>query len=311
MLMIARSCVYTALIGNYEKLNEQPVARQSGIPFICLTDDPKLNSETWRVVQVRPIFPTDTVRSQRLLKLLPYRHLVDFEHSLYIDNSVVLTAPPEKILAEYLPASPFALPTHSFRNRVHDEFVEVLAHQLDDPDRIREHLEAFEASDPDGLEERPYWSGILLRDHTNRDVREASEVWAAHVLRYSRRDQLSSNHAFRQTGLAPLRIGIDNYASWFHRWPEIEGRKTEIRSFRSAHDTARQQEVARLLEEASMLRHRLVTAEDSIAKLGDEAARLSERLSDERKHLEAVTNSLSWKLTTPLRTIEGWRKRRL
>jgi len=66
--MNARSCVYTALIGNYEKLNEQPVARQSGIPFICLTDDPKLSSETWRIVQVSPLFRADPVRSQRLLK---------------------------------------------------------------------------------------------------------------------------------------------------------------------------------------------------------------------------------------------------
>ena len=30
------ACVYTTLIGGYEKLNEQPVATNSRLPFICL-----------------------------------------------------------------------------------------------------------------------------------------------------------------------------------------------------------------------------------------------------------------------------------
>jgi TOD1/MUCI70, glycosyltransferase-like domain len=225
MLEPGTSCIYTCLIGRYEKLNEQPMARASALPFVCLTDDPDLVSETWRIVRVQPAFQCDPVRSQRLLKLLPHRYLDGFTRSLYIDNSVVLTAPAEKILAEYLTGVPFALPTHSYRERARDEFTAVLAHRFDDPVRVAEQRDAYEACDPDGLDERPFWTAILLRDHCDPAVRAALETWAMHVLRYSRRDQLSANHAFRHARFSPRRIEIDNHASWFHNWPVVpEGR---------------------------------------------------------------------------------------
>jgi hypothetical protein len=222
----SKSCVYTCLIGRYEKLNEQPMARQSALPFVCLTDDPELTSETWRIVRIHPAFQSDPVRSQRMLKLLPHRYLNGFERSLYIDNSVVLTAPPEEIFAEHLTGVTFALPTHSYRECIRDEFTEALINQLDDPTRIAEQRQAYEECDPDCLDERPFWSAILLRDHLDPVVREALETWATHVLRYSRRDQLSANHAFRRVGFTPHRIEIDNFASLFHRWPVVRERET-------------------------------------------------------------------------------------
>ena len=122
-----RVCVYTVMIGNYEMLNEQPMAHRSDMPFICLTDDPSLQSETWKVVQVTPAFKMDPIRSQRLLKICP--HLIDalagFDRSLYIDNSVVLTEPPESIIESYGWGQGIGLPTHSFRESVMDEFIEV------------------------------------------------------------------------------------------------------------------------------------------------------------------------------------------
>jgi hypothetical protein len=87
-------CVCTTLIGGYETLNEQPAALSSSIPFICLTDDPGLTSETWQIRHVVPLFPADPVRSQRVIKLRPRDYLPEFAGSLYIDNTVRLKAPP-------------------------------------------------------------------------------------------------------------------------------------------------------------------------------------------------------------------------
>ena len=131
-------CVYTSLIGGYERLNEQPAARQSKIPFLCLTDDPNLRSETWRIIPVEPLFPQDPIRSQRMFKILPHRFLPDFDASLYIDNSVVLSKPPEEILNRYFRSGYLALPTHSFRETVLDEYLVVERVRLDDSSRIFE-----------------------------------------------------------------------------------------------------------------------------------------------------------------------------
>ena len=49
-------------------------------------------------------------------------------------------------------------------------------------------------------------------------------VWADHVLRYSRRDQLSVMVALDDT-VAYRGIDIDNFESRFHEWPVIEKRR--------------------------------------------------------------------------------------
>ena len=219
-------CVYTCLTGGYEPLNEQSVARDSQIPFLCMTDDPRLRSETWQIIPVQPLFPMDPIRSQRMLKILPHLLLpdFDFEASLYIDNSVVLLRRPEDVFDRYFSSTEFALPTHSFRDTVLDEFLEVVRLGFDDTRRVFEQLNHLALTDLHVLRKRPYWTGVLLRRHCAVAVQRALKLWAMHVQRYSRRDQLSVNLAFDRSGLEPRRIEIDNFRSWFHEWPCVTGR---------------------------------------------------------------------------------------
>jgi len=220
----AQLCVYTVLMGGYEYLNEQPTAAQSDIPFICFTDDPGLHSETWQIRLVSPLFAMDPVRSQRDFKLRPHIHLAEFDVSLYIDNSVILSRPPDEIFERYGVENGFALTGHELRQTVLDEFLEVAKQGYDDPGRVFEQLNHYTLVSPEVLEERPYWSGILLRDHREPAVCTMLDIWYGHVMRYSRRDQLSLNASFRQAGFAPEDMGIQNESSWFHSWPHAPGR---------------------------------------------------------------------------------------
>jgi hypothetical protein len=226
-----RRCVYTSLIGDYEALNEQPVAARSDIDFVCFTDNKNLTSSTWKIVTVNPIFQKDTVRSQRVIKLSPHEYLANYDLSLYIDNTVILSVKPEDIFAQYNGHSDFLVPSHSYRKSLLDEFIEVKERSLDDPKRIDEQLSDYRATDGNCLIERPYWSGILLRRHSKPEVQKVMRTWLQHVLRYARRDQLSANYAFRQAGLKPHRLDIDNYSSWFHTWPVSHNRRHNIRTY--------------------------------------------------------------------------------
>ena len=227
-----RLCVYTTLIGDYERLNEQPVATGSKIDFICFTDNGDLKSKTWKVVKIDPTFVKDPVRSQRIIKLSPHDFCEGYDTSLYIDNSVILSAKPEDIFEQYKEHWDFLLPTHSFRDSLVDEFRETVRLSLDDPNCIDEQLAHYRDTDLNCLSEKPYWSGIQIRRHTNSYTRRALRFWLAQVLRYSRRDQLSANYAFRQVGVAPHRLNIDTFSSWFHAWPVCSERKNEIRTFK-------------------------------------------------------------------------------
>jgi FkbM family methyltransferase len=288
------TCVYTCLTGGYERLNEQPVARRSNIPFICLTDDPSLSSETWQVRQLPMPLRDDPVRSQRLLKILPHRHLGDFERSIYIDNSVMLTAPPEQILEAYSGESAFAAPLHSFRKHAIDEFAAVAAQGLDDSARVSEQLLHYQASDPDGLLEKPFWTAILLRDHRDDRLKAMLEQWSYHVLRYSRRDQISLNHVLRHTGLSARRIDIDNHSSWFHTWPTSLDRRDDVR---------RSHRFGAFKLDAGVDSVLSVGATQRETNLARALAHAERQILEHEAQIKRLRASRSWRVTAPLRSL--------
>ncbi|MBV9065945.1 MAG: DUF616 domain-containing protein [Methylobacteriaceae bacterium] len=272
-----RVCVYTCLIGTTEVLNEQPFA-SSEIPFICFTDNPDRRSETWQLRLVTPLFEMDSVRSQRVLKILCHKYLPDFDVSLYIDNGVLLKQTPEEFITTYFPEFGLGVPEHSFRDDVLDEFLVVANDGLDDPSRIFEQLNHYAVTDPDSLEEKPYWTGILLRDHRNPSVPDLLDVWWAHVQRYSRRDQLSLNYVLRRCGVTPNAFALDNHNSSFHSWPHKTPARQPARMHRpvATYGTLS----ARIRELENMLAAVKGGSERQIAELQEANQRLAPRIRE-------------------------------
>ncbi|MER9845658.1 DUF616 domain-containing protein [Mesorhizobium australicum] len=296
------------MIGEYERLNEQPVAARSGMPFICLTDDPKLKSDTWQIRLVSPVFGMDPIRSQRELKLRPHLHLTEFGGSLYVDNTVVLRELPELIVDRYWSESGFSVPTHSYRQTVMDEFIEVARLGLDDPNRIFEQLNHYLIECPEALTDKPFWNAILLRDHADATVRNMSELWNSHVLRYSRRDQLSINYAFRKSGLKPGSILIDNFNSWFHDYSHLNDRDNSngIRhSFNSLMPP-----LGRIRDlESALVKQRLVSTEQErnhqvalIAQMRSHEEAMTSQSQALNSIIEATANRL-----TAIETSKSWK----
>src|SRR5436190_13933362 len=86
-----RRVVYTVLMGGYEPLLEQHVAARFDTDLVCFTDDPALASPTWQIRLVEPSLPSDSGRSSRRPKILAHEYLPDYDESIYVDNSVLLT----------------------------------------------------------------------------------------------------------------------------------------------------------------------------------------------------------------------------
>ena len=224
--MIERACVYTVLFGGYEDLLEQPIAAESELDFICFTDDPELQSNGWRVVQVEPLFAADPSRSSRYHKILAHKFLDGYDESLYIDNSILLLRPPERLLEHLLPGNAsLGAVAHSFRETVEDEFAAVMAAGFDVEWACLEQLEHYRRYHRDVLSRRPLAAGILARRHLRPEVVEAMERWWYHVLRYSRRDQLSFLVALSETSVEPVVAELDFHHNRYFRWPASTGRK--------------------------------------------------------------------------------------
>jgi hypothetical protein len=282
-----RRCIYTVLFGGYESLMEQYVAREYDVPLICFTDDASMTSDSWDIRVVTPAFAGDPIRSARSVKILAHEALPDFDTSLYVDNTVLLAQDPAQIFAALLPDdAPMAVIRHSYRETLDDEFDAVIELAKDASWVCMEQREHYRSWAPDSLQSDPIWTGVMLRRHHQPDVVATMKIWRDHVLRYSRRDQLSLPMVLGQTGLRLVVHEFDNFISPYWEWPRRANRvhayaqlsfgpeqviaslKSEVDTLRSELDQVRE----RAAGQTSVLQRRLAKAQVSAARADAKAA---------------------------------------
>ena len=224
--------------------------------------------------------------------------MAEFDRSLYIDNSVVLQALPEALFAASDLSSGLCLAAHPDRETVLEESAAVHRARLDEAERVLWQLSDYHGAFPEILGARPYWTGILLRDHRNPAVTRAMKIWLAHLCTYSRRDQLTANLAFALAGIEPGFLAVDAHESPYHVWPVSHQRKIEIRVCQTPPD---QTEAAIALQLLEMRLMTMATHNRELQKAHDQA----------RHHYELIAQSTSWRMLAPLRAlVHGLRKLR-
>ena len=319
-----RRVAYTALLGRYERLNDDQ-AQSTSVRFICFTDDPQLTSDRWEIELIVPEFPLDLVRSQRVIKLRGHESLDEFDETLYIDNSVSLRRDATDLLDEWLADADVAIPLHSFRDSLTDEFAEVVASGLDDHHVVYEQFDHYAATQPEVLRARPLWCGMIARRQAPR-VRAAFVVWLDHVMRYSRRDQLSVRAALATSGVIMDELEIDNHVSPWHTWPANLERNVAARLAAGSMRVPDLLRVAQLQAELAETRRigaaQIENLHIEMAAQFEEAQRLgaaqvenvrremAAHLEEARSEEASLLRSRSWRATAPLREIAS-RARRL
>jgi hypothetical protein len=185
--------VYTVLMGAYEQPANPFPHDATGFERICFTDDPHLVLKNWTVVVLDDV-ALDAARESRRPKLLPHDFLSEFEWSLYIDSSVRLKVNPVDIQRTYAtPGNRFVCFKHPYRDCIYDEAEEVILHGIDSERRVREQVDHYRQKGFP-LHHGLIAGGVLLRRHSDPEVVRVSTEWFEHVLRFSKRDQLSFNY---------------------------------------------------------------------------------------------------------------------
>jgi hypothetical protein len=304
--MAPRCCVYTALYGNFDKLPEQPVRAASAVDFIAFVGDPALASRTWTVRHLPPRLPGDPVRSARFVKTHPHILLPDYDASLYIDCTVMLKQPPEALFDGLLfgRSETMACFRNNQRDNVPDEALTVLNLGYDDPDVYLRQLRAYADTEYRGIVPL-IWGGLLLRFHHHASVVAMMERWWEHVLRYSRRDQLSFSYLAEILDFPFVGHALDNENSVWHSWPVSRSR---VRAPWS------QPHPVPLTQAASPFQLKLHQTIDRIAALCDQARKplddagvslvlLQAERDRLKRELAEMARRPAWRLTAPVRRL--------
>jgi hypothetical protein len=189
--------VYTVLTGEKEPLGN-PIERLGSfetdlkLTFICFTDNPRLSSDVWdcRLLD-RNHLPPEI--SSRRPKALPHEYLNNFAYSLYLDNICQLKRlPTSKDLVKHNDADyVYRMFQHSTRNNLVEEALAIASLGYEQDENLIAQLENYS----ERLDIRtitPLSTGtVILREHTQKRVIQHGIMWWEHILKYSKRDQMS------------------------------------------------------------------------------------------------------------------------
>lgn len=213
----SRHVVYTVSTGSFLVSEDAFPGDWSGFDKICFTDNPDLKSDTWQVI-LMDSSGLDPQRESRRPKILPHLYLSEYEYSLYVDSSLQFLTSPENIFSLYAHDSRPSMQAFAHqRNCVYEEAEAVIRFGFDQEKRVREQIDYYEANGfprNNGL----LTGTMLLRRHNDPELIRVSQEWFEHVLRFSRRDQLSFDFvAWRNNfsyGALPGHIDDNHFVNW-------------------------------------------------------------------------------------------------
>ena len=182
-----RVVIYTALVGNYEKLT--PVTfRPPGCDFVAFSDR-AIEVEGWKILPINYIH-SDAARSARFVKLHPHLYFPEYDFSLWVDANIRVRDNIADFIAAVSQDTYIGAFDHPYRNCAYDEVVTCIKRQKDAPAILQEQSARYAREGfPTGA---GLWeTGVLARRHNDPQCIRFMHEWWRELELGSRRDQVS------------------------------------------------------------------------------------------------------------------------
>ena len=191
--VINKIACYTCITGSYDVLVD-PIVISDNIDYICFSDC-VFNTKVWKILPLpKELSNYDTVRKQRLVKILAHRFLKQYVVSIWVDANMRILKDLNLLLDQYdLNKHDFYVRRHLSRQCIYDEARVCIEKKKDSKKIISKHIAKYEAEGypkDNGLVE----TGILIRQHNKLNCSQLEDYWAKEVINGSYRDQLSFNY---------------------------------------------------------------------------------------------------------------------
>lgn len=182
--------IYTVITGKYDELR-QPVCVDNRFSYICFSND-YLEEKIgiWEIRKI-PIELKDNQRLSRYPKMKPHELLWDFDFSVYLDASIVISGKGfyESILQLIKQNQILAGVKNGWRNCLYDEGFRCILSNLDSISKIIREMR-FIKSDGFPSHYGMYEAGVIYRNHHNENVIHQCNMWWNMLQQFAKRDQL-------------------------------------------------------------------------------------------------------------------------
>jgi len=179
--------VYTAIFGDHDVLIDPQIV-ESGVDYVCFTDDETLRSDVWEIRNMTPM--TDPALSNRRIKTLAHEYLEKYDTSVYIDGNIQIVGRVEPLVEDYLSTSDFAVYKHPKRTSVFEEAEACIERSKAEEGPVREQLKDYrDVGFPDNQDLSE--NRILFRRHKKPEIKKLMWSWWREVSERVNRDQLS------------------------------------------------------------------------------------------------------------------------
>jgi len=195
---MSKRIVYTSVFGEYDKVTKQS---SDGWDWKCFSEENSI-----------PLYE-DNNRNAKRFKVLPHRHLQNYEYSIFIDGNMDVRGNLDDLIEKYLSDSNVAFFSHKnnkldSRNCAYEEAQTILDlgaknmkltpgrgmyNYKDNPKIIVKQFDKY--SKLNYPENNGLITGmVILRRHNEKDCIQTMEDWWKEIKYGSKRDQLSFNY---------------------------------------------------------------------------------------------------------------------
>ncbi len=181
--------IYTAFTGDYDTLKEPEVIDEN-CDYICFTDNPNLESDTWKIIQMDET-TLDNNRKAKQYKLLPHKYLKDYKYSFWLDGTFRIKGSIREYIYKNIKAdSPMLCVVHTERDCVYEEYEASKIIPRYPRAVMEEQVNYYKKQ---GFPKK-YGLGVMgaiFRKHDDLEVIQVMEDWWQENIRFTNQDQLS------------------------------------------------------------------------------------------------------------------------
>ncbi|MDF0533018.1 DUF616 domain-containing protein [Shewanella sp. A32] len=179
--------VYTVIFGGYDTLNDFDFT-PTDVDYVCITDDPNLQSNSWKIVYVEKESIEDPILLNRMYKFFPYKFF-EYSESIYLDGNISVKSDLNFIFDKYLSLGDIAIPKHPFRTCIYQEAKECISIGKADSQQVNSQMSKYKY---EGFPQNfgLFENNIIVRRHSKLVINLMDSWWEEFNLN-AKRDQLS------------------------------------------------------------------------------------------------------------------------